>query len=317
MFRCGGCRTAFVEPMPSAQFLTDFYNRFHASADAGGWYDEVEARMQADFPAKIALVQCYTQGRPGRLLDVGCGKGFFVKACQEAGIEAEGIDLSQSGVDYATKVLNVKAVCAQLGDWQPDGLFDTATFWATIEHLSAPVQMLADIQRVLRPGGLLLLDTGIGNDWLDRTLPGVVQWYDPPQHLFVFCAGPATGLGARRIQGHSPQPLLRAHEISPPGAADEKWPNRAVVAGGGQRGQAAAWHLRSDPLPSGEPHDRRCPEQQTAPLGPGLLERSAVCARTEKSTVRGRHPGQEHVEPTGEKPVLLVVPATTTGGDSR
>lgn len=42
---------------------------------------------------------------------------------------------------------------------------------------------------MLKPGGQLLLDTGIGDDWLDRLLPGRVQWYDPPQHLFVFSAG--------------------------------------------------------------------------------------------------------------------------------
>ncbi|HRJ49239.1 MAG TPA: class I SAM-dependent methyltransferase, partial [Phycisphaerales bacterium] len=66
------------------------------------------------------------------------------------------------------------------------GAFDVATFWATIEHLPDPVGMLRDIHDMLRPGGVLLLDTGIGDDWLDRLLPGRVQWYAPPQHLFVF-----------------------------------------------------------------------------------------------------------------------------------
>jgi hypothetical protein len=34
----------------------------------------------------------------------------------------------------------------------------------------------------------LFLDTGIAADWLERLLPGVTQWYDPPQHLWVFSA---------------------------------------------------------------------------------------------------------------------------------
>lgn len=49
-----------------------------------------------------------------------------------------------------------------------------------------PVEILGHIRDLLKPGGRLFVDTGIGDDWLDRMLPGVCQWYDPPQHLFVF-----------------------------------------------------------------------------------------------------------------------------------
>lgn len=66
------------------------------------------------------------------------------------------------------------------------GTFDVVTLWATIEHLPDPRRMILDIVSVLKPGGLLVLDTGIGADWLDKLLPGRTQWYTPPEHLFVF-----------------------------------------------------------------------------------------------------------------------------------
>jgi SAM-dependent methyltransferase len=66
------------------------------------------------------------------------------------------------------------------------GTFDVVTFWATIEHLPDPVGILRHIRDVLDPDGRLFLDTGVGADWLDRLLPGVVQWYNPPEYLFVF-----------------------------------------------------------------------------------------------------------------------------------
>lgn len=189
MYRCRHCRTAFVHPVPPVEYLGRFYDRFHRDEAEGGWYGEVESRMQADFPAKVRLVRRFSGDRPIRLLDVGCGKGFFVKACVKAAIEAEGVDLSPSGVAHAAEVLGVKATCGSLRElkkrFEP---FDAITFWATIEHLPDPVGMLTDIFDVLKPGGLLFLDTGAGDDWLDRLLPGVVQWYDPPQHLFVFSA---------------------------------------------------------------------------------------------------------------------------------
>jgi SAM-dependent methyltransferase len=190
MYRCTSCGTAFVHPAPGPDVLRAFYDRFHQSDSAGGCYDQFEARMQSDFPAKVRLVrQAMSAGAAGRVLDVGCGKGFFVKACADAGLDAGGIDLSESGVHYARQTLGVRATCGDLHDLAGTlGEYDIVTFWATIEHLPDPVGTLRDIARVLRPGGTLLCDTGIGDDWLDRLLPGVVQWYDPPQHLFVFSA---------------------------------------------------------------------------------------------------------------------------------
>lgn len=193
MHKCRTCRAAFVWPQPTPEQLEAFYSRFHLDGDSGGTYEEIEPRMQADFPAKVQLVRQALEGKAGRVLDVGCGKGYFVRACCDDGIDARGVDLSDSGVGHAVEKLKVRAACGSLHDLKDQlGLFDVVTFWATIEHLPDPACMLRDIASVLRPGGRLLMDTGIGDDWLDRLLPGRVQWYDPPQHLFVFSAD---GLG--------------------------------------------------------------------------------------------------------------------------
>lgn len=186
MYRCHACAAAFVSPTPTAEQLARYYNSYHLDDEHGGVYDSVEARMQSDFPAKLSLLKRHAPAG-ARLIDVGCGKGFFVKAAADAGIDAQGVDLSESGVAYATGTLKVRATAGLLADLKPTlGAFDAATFWATIEHLPDPIATMRDIRDVLKPGGLLLLDTGIGHDWLDRTLPGRTQWYDPPQHLFVF-----------------------------------------------------------------------------------------------------------------------------------
>lgn len=194
MYQCSSCGTAFVWPVPSDEMLGRFYAEYHMTASEGGWYDDVESRMQADFPDKVNRIRQYAPaGGPGKVLDVGCGKGYFVRACVDAGLDAQGCDLSDSGVRHATEQLKVKATCGLLRDLKDklvaeNGHFDVATFWATIEHLPDPVTTLREIFDVLKPGGRLLLDTGIGDDWLDRMLPGRVQWFDPPQHLFVFSA---------------------------------------------------------------------------------------------------------------------------------
>ncbi len=65
-------------------------------------------------------------------------------------------------------------------------MFDVVVLLATIEHLPDPVHTLTHINRCLRTGGILLLDTGLAGDLCDLAAPGTTQWYDSPQHLWVF-----------------------------------------------------------------------------------------------------------------------------------
>ncbi len=50
----------------------------------------------------------------GRLLDIGCGYGFFLKIAEEKGWEAVGVDLDPKGVAYAKERLRVNAFQAPL-----------------------------------------------------------------------------------------------------------------------------------------------------------------------------------------------------------
>lgn len=186
MYKCSNCNVSFVWPTPSDEFLTKFYSIFHKKTSEGGKYDIWENRMKLDFDVKIKKIKAINKSDL-KILDVGCGKGYFVKACVENGLSAEGIDLSNSAIEYAKSSLGINAYCGRVEDHSElEGRYDVVTFWATIEHLPNPLKTLKAIKSVLQPGGYLFLDTGIGNDWLDKLLPGVNQWYDPPQHLFVF-----------------------------------------------------------------------------------------------------------------------------------
>jgi len=78
-FKCTDCFTSQVLPQLSEAELQKFYDSFHLTELAGGLYDEVEDRMQADFPAKVEMVRKHNRISELRLLDVGCGKGFLLK----------------------------------------------------------------------------------------------------------------------------------------------------------------------------------------------------------------------------------------------
>ena len=188
-WKCSSCFTSQVLPQPSPETLQSYYDLYHLSEQAGGVYDEVEDRMKADFPAKVNLAIHHAKTPTPHLLDVGCGKGFFVKAALDSNIRAEGIDLSRSGIEYAVNTLGVKATTGRIQDHRKESWkesFDVVTLWATIEHLPDPVSVVQAIHDCLKPGGVLLCDTGLGHNVWEKFLPGHSQWYDAPQHLFVF-----------------------------------------------------------------------------------------------------------------------------------
>jgi SAM-dependent methyltransferase len=149
--------------------------------------------MQADFPFKAKLAQRFAadtaSGGSPRLLDVGCGKGYFLKEAARTGMKASGIDLSRSAVKFAGEVLGVDARAGHIekdapSEWK--NAFDVATFWAAIEHLRDPLAVLQAILQCLKPGGVLLCDTGLGAARWENMLAGYNQWHDAPQHIFVF-----------------------------------------------------------------------------------------------------------------------------------
>ena len=192
-WRCEACGTSHLFPQPSGAELDDFYEQYHAGTSENVGFARFEARTAQDFPTKASLVQQMLAGSRAphncnwRVLDVGCGKGVFVRELQRLGIDAEGIDVSteaiQAGAAAGVTSLRSGHVETQ-SEWH--GRFDAVTMFATIEHSPDPLALVRAAHYVLKPGGLLFLDTGVCDDFAARWVPGLIQWYHPPEHLFVF-----------------------------------------------------------------------------------------------------------------------------------
>lgn len=119
---------------------------------------------------------------PGRLLDVGAGPGFLVAVAARRGWDAVGIDVNPWAAGYARSDVGVDVRCTTLDDagFEP-GSFDAVTLMDVVEHVPDPDALLAQVARLVRPGGavaILTPDAGapvsrvLGKRWPEVTMPG-------------------------------------------------------------------------------------------------------------------------------------------------
>lgn len=102
-----------------------------------------------------------------KVLEVGCGLGFFLDTCAELGIEAEGCDIVERAIEYANRERK-RARVGTLDDYYADESFDAVFAFNLIEHLPHPKDFLAQAHRVLKPSGMLILETPIQESLFHR-----------------------------------------------------------------------------------------------------------------------------------------------------
>ncbi|NTU98578.1 class I SAM-dependent methyltransferase [Candidatus Falkowbacteria bacterium] len=97
----------------------------------------------------------------GKLLDVGCGYGFFVKTMLEkTAWQVWGVETSPVAVMIAEKELGLKTVVhGAVETAELPKPFDVVTMFDVLEHVPSPDRLLTAAGRLLEPGGLLFIHT--------------------------------------------------------------------------------------------------------------------------------------------------------------
>lgn len=125
----------------------------------------------------------------GKILDVGCGLGFFLEAAREKGWEVQGVEVSKYAASYVSRNLKIKVFQSTLENLHlPPKSFDVITLFALVEHLVNPLQTLLEVKRLLKPGGLLVLTTPnqgsvttkiLGSRWFQYKYQGHLYFFNP------------------------------------------------------------------------------------------------------------------------------------------
>ncbi len=182
--RCNKCGLVYQNPRPNSIEIVAYYPQ------------EYEV-FQSNRHAKYRFLLNYGMHRRsrfitrhksfGKLLDVGCANGSFLHWMKQYDYwDLYGIEPNQESAESARKhgIQVATGTLEQVA--YPPAFFDVLTLWDVVEHLHDPLNTLRELNRIIKPDGVLVMRFP-NLDSLDARLFGK-YWagFDAPRHLYVF-----------------------------------------------------------------------------------------------------------------------------------
>lgn len=223
MYRCTRCRSGYLDPRPSKASIGQAYGSYYthvaetpirASIDQLNFLDRARrvlangylnirfgtARSPASklgihllrlFPTQRETLDSEFRFLPRpnfghRLLDIGCGNGAFLAKATSAGWAVVGIDFDPKAVE-ATREQGFDARVGAIDLFAGESnCFDAVTLSHVVEHVHDPIALLNDISRLLKPGGVLYVETPNIESLGSRIYRENWRGIEAPRHLVLF-----------------------------------------------------------------------------------------------------------------------------------
>lgn len=156
ILRCNTCAFGFRRVRSHPDEMAEIYRKMDI-----GVYESESAGRRATAARHFRLLERFVKRGPGRLLDVGCASGRFLREARQHGWSVAGVEPSEFLCDKAAETLGKDAelYCSILEhvDFEPKS-FDAVTLWDVLEHVPDPLEFLATCARLLKPDGRLLVN---------------------------------------------------------------------------------------------------------------------------------------------------------------
>lgn len=237
MYQCSECGAESVAPLPSEAQYASAYRDFDAGRLARQHFDEY-VRFAKELLRRAGVAGSKT------FFDYGCGGGHFVRAAEQLGLAAVGMEVDPVSVQAAReRGLDVRSGRLPGSDALQGQRFDGVLAFHVLEHVPSPYETFRSLEQHTAPGGRILIGVpdqcsfpagakkmlrGVG---IKRSEWGYVQ---PPIHVHGFRARTLESLGQRfalRLETlERVSPLDRSAFPSTPAYWRGLWAQRAIYA---------------------------------------------------------------------------------------
>lgn len=162
IYRCVDCQLEATIPLPTHAALYEYYQGADGRdmAKSERWFERVDRAVVYYFER---FAEITSEAAPRRMLDLGGGVGYWSAVAQARGVDVCLMDFADDALQFARERLGVKwTVAGDIGrssDYFSEAEFDFVLARHTIEHMIDPEAYLAHVAKVIRPGGVLELET--------------------------------------------------------------------------------------------------------------------------------------------------------------
>src|SRR5881296_4250818 len=189
LYSCDACHCLFLHPMPDSREIERFYPAdYWWNARRSGGLNKLESvYRKLALRDHIAFIGKAAGDRGVDVLDVGCGSGTLLGLLKHRGFRGIGIDFSEEAAGLAEAENGVRVVVGSLERAAfPDQSFDIVTLFHVMEHVANPREVLAEVFRVLRSNGAVVLQVPSIDSWQFRLFGA--KWYglDIPRHVIDY-----------------------------------------------------------------------------------------------------------------------------------
>jgi 2-polyprenyl-3-methyl-5-hydroxy-6-metoxy-1,4-benzoquinol methylase len=181
--RCCQCGLVYMNPRMNNAATAAFYNSNVNEIYNEGKFGEGHAESNGDNrinAANVRLLEEFRGPAAGAcLLEIGCAKGYFLKKAQDAGYKVWGLELNQKNCEFAVRILGNTVLAQDLAAAKfADQMFDVVYMRDVIEHLPDPREIVREIYRILKPGGVFFCET--------HNIDGLINAIVREKHTVIF-----------------------------------------------------------------------------------------------------------------------------------
>lgn len=187
--QCKACGLLSLFPFPTEEELKHVY---HEYAEKKARISIEKIRKEVVYPLKLEKLKKFSEGN--KLLDIGAGLGTFVCMAREFGFDAVGVEYEQGQCKKAQELWGVDLINDRIENVYHNFIgFDIMHLHHVLEHLYSPRKMLDIVYKILRPGGIALIEVpneffNIAREILVLIKSDTEQLVKPLDHLYFFSA---------------------------------------------------------------------------------------------------------------------------------
>lgn len=189
---CTNCSLQYTNPRPNEQEIGRYYQSdkyiSHAGTDKselGVTYKIYDWVRNYSIGSKLNTIKKYHKN--GRLLDLGCGLGYFLNGVKlDKTFDAQGADISQEAIDYVDKTFGIKVFEESALKGIGTETYDIITQWHVMEHVHRLDERMQELGRLLKKDGTMFIAVPISNSYDSKHYKAFWDGYDVPRHLYHF-----------------------------------------------------------------------------------------------------------------------------------